>query len=163
MLPPAVLPRMASLVRLLGSPIDGEALGAARALARTLATHGSDLHALADHVQCSAPPAAEPKQQASKKTTKKPASRPRPADPPPRPSPQPKPPRPDLVELSPEQRAAIVEGLSEAVEDADGRLSDWQRSFARNLLDTVGRRRLCPTERQMQFVRDILATMGSEA
>jgi|tagenome__1003787_1003787.scaffolds.fasta_scaffold20016907_2 hypothetical protein len=43
--------RVAPLVRLLGSPIDAEALGAARAIDRTLKAAGADLHALADHIE----------------------------------------------------------------------------------------------------------------
>lgn len=50
-IPPAIAPRIGALLRMLGSPIDGEALGAARALRRTLDGAGLDLHALADVVE----------------------------------------------------------------------------------------------------------------
>ena len=50
-LPPAILPRIGSLLRLLGSDHDHEALGAVRALRRTLTAAGADLHALADVIE----------------------------------------------------------------------------------------------------------------
>ena len=50
-LPLAILPRVGSLLRMLGSDQDGEALSAARALGRTLSAAGLDLHALADVVE----------------------------------------------------------------------------------------------------------------
>ena len=50
-IPPAIAPRVGALLRMLGSDHDGEALGAARALRRTLGGAGLDLHALADAVE----------------------------------------------------------------------------------------------------------------
>ena len=50
-IPLAIAPRVGALLRLLGSDVDGEALGAARALRRTLGGVGLDLHALADAVE----------------------------------------------------------------------------------------------------------------
>jgi len=47
---PALAPRLAALIRLLGSPHDGEVLAAATALRRTLAAEGSDLHDLASEL-----------------------------------------------------------------------------------------------------------------
>jgi hypothetical protein len=49
-LAPTARPALAKLLRLLGSPVDGEALGAARALGRTLRRVGCDFHDLADIV-----------------------------------------------------------------------------------------------------------------
>jgi hypothetical protein len=43
--------KLAPLVRLLSSSSDGEVLGAARAIMRTLKTAGADIHTLADHVE----------------------------------------------------------------------------------------------------------------
>jgi hypothetical protein len=43
--------RVAPLVRLLGSPVDAEALGAAPAIDRMLRAAGADLHALADRIE----------------------------------------------------------------------------------------------------------------
>ena len=51
-----IAPKIASLVRLVGSPIDGEALGAARAIGRTLAGAGRDLHWLAGRVEAGLEP-----------------------------------------------------------------------------------------------------------
>ena len=50
-LPPAIAPRVGALLRLLGSDVDGEALGAARALGRSLRDAGVDWHALAEAVE----------------------------------------------------------------------------------------------------------------
>ena len=54
MMPPIpihIAPKVASLVRLLASDQDGEALGAARALGRTLAGAGASFHDLAEAVE----------------------------------------------------------------------------------------------------------------
>jgi hypothetical protein len=50
-LPDTLAPKVARLVRLLGSPVDGESLAAARALDRTLKGAGPDLHDLAAIVE----------------------------------------------------------------------------------------------------------------
>lgn len=50
-LPTTILPRVSALVRLLGSPVDGERLGACRALERTLASSGATLHDLAERIE----------------------------------------------------------------------------------------------------------------
>ncbi len=50
-IPSAIAPRIGALLRMLGSDHDGEALGAARALRRTLGGAGLDLHTLADAVE----------------------------------------------------------------------------------------------------------------
>ena len=46
-LPPKILPRLGQLIRMLGSDQDGEALNAARAIARTLESEGKTFHELA--------------------------------------------------------------------------------------------------------------------
>lgn len=51
-----VAPKLAPLVRMLGSPVDGEALAACRAIGRTLDTAGVDFHDLADVVERAALP-----------------------------------------------------------------------------------------------------------
>jgi hypothetical protein len=43
--------RVGSLIRLLSSPNDGEALGAARGLVRALESAGTDIHELATHIE----------------------------------------------------------------------------------------------------------------
>jgi hypothetical protein len=52
----AIAPRVAHLIRLLGSSQDGEALGACRALGRVLANAGTDLHELAASIEAQAAP-----------------------------------------------------------------------------------------------------------
>jgi hypothetical protein len=54
----ALSPRLAQLIRLLGSDKDGEILSAARAIFRTLASAGLSLHELAALVEEAAAPAA---------------------------------------------------------------------------------------------------------
>ena len=46
-----VAEKVGKLLRLLSSPIDGEVLGAARALLRTLTSNGLDMHTLAERVE----------------------------------------------------------------------------------------------------------------
>ncbi|MEH3117017.1 MAG: hypothetical protein PGN25_05235 [Methylorubrum populi] len=50
MIPPDVSDKLTKLIPLLGSDKDGEALGAARAIGRTLKSAGLDLHALAGRI-----------------------------------------------------------------------------------------------------------------
>ncbi len=50
-IPPAIAPRIGALLRMLGSDHDGEALGAARALQRTLGGVGLDFHDLAGTIE----------------------------------------------------------------------------------------------------------------
>ncbi len=50
-IPATVLPRIGALLRMLGSPIDGEALNAARALGATLQRVGTDWHGLAEVIE----------------------------------------------------------------------------------------------------------------
>lgn len=52
----AIAPRVAHLVRLLGSSQDGEALAACRALGRVLANAGADFHELAASIEAQAAP-----------------------------------------------------------------------------------------------------------
>ena len=56
---PDVATKLAPLIRMLSSPIDGEPLGAARAIQRTFKAAGLDLHDLAHHVEPARPPALE--------------------------------------------------------------------------------------------------------
>ncbi|RYC29640.1 hypothetical protein D3273_22780 [Lichenibacterium minor] len=55
-IPPSALPRIGALLRMMASPVDGEALNATRALGRTLQGAGVDWHALADAVEHPIPP-----------------------------------------------------------------------------------------------------------
>lgn len=51
MIPPHVSDKLTKLIPLLGSDNDGEALGAARAIGRTLQAAGLDFHALANRIR----------------------------------------------------------------------------------------------------------------
>jgi hypothetical protein len=57
---PELRGKLAKLVRLLASPREGEALAAARAIERTLASEGGDIHDLADVLTGPAPRQASP-------------------------------------------------------------------------------------------------------
>jgi len=57
---PQLRAKLAKLVRLLASPREGEALAAARAIERTLASEGGDIHDLADVLTGPAPRQAPP-------------------------------------------------------------------------------------------------------
>lgn len=151
-LPAAVLPRLGQLLRLLASDFPGEVFNTAGALRRTLAGAGLDLNDLANAIERPVAAVVEPKAKAKRKAAK--PRKARPDAPPPR--------RPDLVILAQDQRAAIVEGLAEAVEDAGGRLKDWDRKFSRDLLDRVGRFNLNPTEKQFQHILRVVATARGE-
>lgn len=55
-LPTTILPRLGSLVRMLSSPNDGEALSAVRAVGRTLQANGTTWHDLAERIEHEPPP-----------------------------------------------------------------------------------------------------------
>ena len=135
-LPAPILPRVASLLRMLGSDQDGEALGAARALQRTLGGVGLDLHALADVVEHPAAPETPCRRE----------RRPR------------RPQHPGDVILDFMRRRSVVEALRRGL--AGDRMSDWETEFATSILVRLqgGRGRL--TERQGETLGRLLHKMG---
>lgn len=62
-----IAPKLGPLVRMLGSPVDGEALAACRAIGRTLDNAGCDFHDLAEVVEFAALPVVveTPRQEAA--------------------------------------------------------------------------------------------------
>ena len=83
-----VAPRLAQLIRMLASPVDGEALNAARAIGRTLGGVGLDFHDLAHLVEDEAVPFAY-----APRPSSRPAAKPTewPSPPPEKPKPEPNP------------------------------------------------------------------------
>ena len=101
--------KLSKLIPLLGSPVDGEALSAVRAIDRTLKSAGSDWHDLASALN-SRPGAT--------KTA---------------PTPKPKPPPPP----EPIDRAAVMT-MARAVAEAS-RSTDWEREFAASIASRLER------------------------
>ncbi len=139
-IPPAIAPRVGALLRLLGSDVDGEALGAARALRRTLGGVGLDLNDLGDAISRPAmivPDAPEPKPRRGRK------------------------PRAGDIDLDFAQRRNVVEALRRGL--AGGRLSEWEETFAASILARLqdGRGRL--TGKQGDALGRLLARLGEGA
>ena len=139
-IPPAIAPRIGALLRMLGSDVDNEALGAARALRRTLGGAGLDLHALADAVEhpgratvCEAP--AKPQRNRKARTG-------------------------DVV-LDYAQRRVVVEALRRGL--AGGRMTPWERTFAGSIVEQLQGQRWRLTERQAETLARLLAKVGEDA
>jgi len=139
-LPAPILPRVASLLRLLGSDQDHEALGAVRALRRTLAGVGADLHALADAVEhpgsalCESP---APATRWARKARK---------------------PSPGSIELQPARRRQVVDALSKA--SGQGVLSSWEEQFAASVITILRSARSRLSARQFEIVERLLSKHG---
>lgn len=138
-LPTSVLPRVGALLRLLGSDQDGEALGAARALGRTLQSAGLDFHALADAVERPATPLDEPE------GTRRRARKPRRSS-------------PGGVDLEPARRRRVVDALSRA--SARGALSAWEEDFVASVLTTLRGSRPRLSAKQFEVVERLMAKFG---
>lgn len=138
-LPTSVLPRLGSLLRLLGSDVDGEALGAARALRRTLAGIGLDLHALADAVERPAAPLDE--LEAVRRRTRKPRRS-----------------GPGGVDLEPDRRRRVVDALSRA--SARGVLSSWEEDFVASVVVTLRGSRPRLSAKQFEIVERLMSKFG---
>ena len=130
-IPPAMLPRVASLLRLLGSDHDHEALGAMRALRRTLGGVGLDLHSLAEAVEH---PAPEPQARCARK------------------------PRVGDIELDFARRRKVVEALRRGL--GGSRMTEWERTFASSIVEQLQSRRWQITERQAETLGRLLGKIG---
>ena len=143
-LPAPILPRVASLLRMLGSDQDGEALGAARALRRTLGGVGLDLHTLADVIEHPAvmmverpEPVAQPRRSRKTRT-----------------------PSPGSVELGPARRHQVINALSKAV--ARDALSSWESEFAGSIITILRGSRPRLSARQIEIVERLLSRFGED-
>ena len=140
-LPAPILPRVASLLRLLGSDQDGEALGAARALQRTLAGAGSDLHTLADVVERGTETVfVERSAPALRRARKARAA------------------GPGSVELKPAQRRQVIEALTNA--SRRGALSRWEEEFVASIVTILRGARPRLSARQVEIVERLLLKFG---
>ena len=145
-LPTSIQPRLGSLLRLLGSPVDGEALGAARAIGRTLQGVGCDLHDLADTVEHPPTPTivyrdrheAQP-QWRDYAYTHRPGS---------------------SIEWPPERKREARENLQRGLRR--GLLTTWEEGFAYSIMpslyDVFGRRL---SDKQAVIVERLLAKIGA--
>ena len=128
--PPSILPRVSALVRLLGSPIDAEAISAARALGRTLTGAGYDFHDLADRIEHGPPtvtsaPEARPAPQATR-TAATPAN---------------------TVTWKAAQRRAVAERLRKGLHSRA--FTSWEAKFAADVAEMIadGRRSFSPKQK----------------
>ena len=142
-LPIALRPRISALIRMLGSDHDGEALGAARALSRTLNGVGASLHDLADDI---AVPAA-PLMILQNRSTSSAPRRSRTAHS-----------SPGSVELGPARRHHVVDVLTRA--SRRGALSAWENQFAASVITTLQGTRPRLSTRQYEIVEQLLRKFG---
>ena len=140
-LPPTILPRVGALLRLLGSDQDGEALGAARALGRTLSASGLDLHALADVVENPPAPMVFYRQP-------EPARRPR----------APRAASPGGIELTSTRRRQVIDALSRA--SARDALSAWEAEFCASIIKALQGRRPRLSARQHEIIERLMVKIG---
>ena len=140
-LPPAIAPRVGALLRMMASPIDGEALGAARAIDRTLKGAGVDWHALADVVERPVVAVVVERREPAPRRAKRNRAA-----------------RPGDIDLDFMRRRSVVEALRRGL--AGNRLSGWETEFATSILSRMqcGRGRL--TERQGETLSRLLQKLG---
>ena len=134
---------------MLGSPVDGEALGAARALARTLASAGADLHALADIVEHQPAP---PRPTSPSRT---PPARPRR-----RAKQAPEPPGRGGTDLPPRTRARIIASLQDAEQWPNSGINPWEREFIGSIIATLQSNRPRISAKQLEVIQSILMKVG---
>jgi hypothetical protein len=139
-LPPTILPRVGALLRLLGSDQDGEALGAARALGRTLSAAGLDLHALADVVEHSPISMVFYPHAPARRSQAAPAA------------------KPGRVELSPIRRRQVIDGLTRAA--LRGALSAWESEFCASVVAVLQGPRPRLSARQHEIIEHLMTKFG---
>ena len=142
-LPSAILPRLGQLVRMLGSDQDHEALGAVRALRRTLNKAGVDLHALADAVEHPPAPVITRETPTASRRSRKARS-----------------PSPGSVELQLARRDQVIEGLDKAI--ARNMLSAWEANFGASVITILQGPRPRLSARQYEIVERLLSKCGED-
>ncbi len=138
-IPAPILPRVASLLRMLGSDQDGEALGAARALRRTLGGVGLDLHTLADVVEHPVVVMVERPEPVVQPRRSRASS-------------------PGRVELGPARRRQVIDALSRA--SARDALSSWEAEFVASVIVILRGPRPRLSSRQIEIVERLLSKFG---
>ena len=142
---PNIASRLGSLLRMLGSPVDGEALAACRAIGRTLQGAGCDLHDLADTVEHPPTPMVIYRDQSAPRPqwrddayTRRPCS---------------------SIEWPPERKREARETLQRGLRR--GLLTTWEEGFAYSIMpalyDLCGRRL---SDKQAVIVERLLAKIG---
>ena len=144
-LPASIQPRLGSLLRLLGSPVDGEALGAARAIGRTLQGVGCDLHDLADTVEH--PPAPMVIYRTEPAHQRRPRDRAY--------SPKPNSSIEWPSSRKQQARATLERGLRR------GCLTDWEETFARSVLVRLYEPGMTLSIKQVDVLERLLAKIGA--
>lgn len=124
---PAIIPKVVRLVPMLGSPVDSEALGAARAIGRVLAANHCDFHDFARQIE----------------------RQPEAVLPPPRRERRDRAPR--TPSLSAESVRLLREGLRLDVFTA------WEIGFADTILTAAGRRSWRPSRRQTDIIARLVS------
>ncbi len=147
-LPAAVLPRLGQLVRLLGSDYDGEVVGAARAIGRTLSGVGASLHDLADVVEH--PPAPltvyvdRPATASPRRSRKTQARRDSGAS-------------TGGIEIGVARRREIIAALQIGIDDVGSPLTPWEVEFAESIVASLRGTRHRLSHRQMEIVERLIA------
>jgi hypothetical protein len=140
-IPSNILPRVGSLLRMLASPADGEALNAARALGRALGGVGLDLNDLAEVVEHPPTPMVLHREAAPVRGHRAPRTS-----------------SPGSVELTPTRRRQVIDGLTRAL--ARGALSAWEDDFAASIITTLQGRRPSLSARQHRIVERLMSKFG---
>ena len=117
-LPITITPRIGALVRMLSSPVDGEALNAVRALDRTLAGAGLTMHDLAEAVE-------QPRKACALRAP--PAARNHPAPP--------QAPQGSGLAWALDRRITVARTLRQGI--SSGLLNDWEIRFANDVVGQI--------------------------
>jgi len=134
--------KVAPLIRLLSSPIEGERLAAVGGIGRVLKGAGLGFHELAHALEQPQEPAAQ-RSQAPKARKPKPR-RPARAD------------APQAVALSPTRRQTLLVALRLLLRDAGSVLTAWETEFTEAILRTLESDRPSLSDKQLEILEKIL-------
>jgi len=142
-LPHAVRVKLAPLLRLLSSSVDGERLAAVGGIGRVLKGAGLTFHELASAIERPPEPAAHPSQAPSEARKPKPRRSAR-AD------------APRGVALSPTRRQTLLVALRLLLRDADALLSRWEVDFVAAIVRQIDGAHPSISARQLEIVERII-------
>lgn len=143
-LPHAVRVKLAPLIRLLSSPVDGERLAVVGGIGRVLRSAGLSFHELASAIERPLEPAARSSPAPSEARKRKPPRRPARAD------------APRGVALSPARRQTLQVALRLLLRDATSELTPWEYDFAETILHTLESERPSLSDKQLEILEKIL-------
>lgn len=135
--------KLAPLIRLLSSPVDGERLAAVGGLGRVLRGAGLTFHELAHAIERPQEVAA-PRAQASSEPRRAKPRRPARAD------------APQGVALSPARRRVLLVSFRLLVRDASATLTAWEFEFAEAILRNLEGERPCLSVKQLEVAERII-------